>query len=351
MSTDNTQGKKDFSDPKSKPIQQTKHDKSMQDENLLINDRYLLLTLLDNVPEYIYFKDTQSRFTRISKSLAKDFGLEDPSEAIGKSDYNFFSKEHAQLAFEDEQEIIRTGRTLSIEEKETWLNHPDTWVLTTKMPMYDQDGKIIGTFGSSRNITDRKIAEDNLRILAAQLQNQIQEISILHDQLTEQATHDPLTGLSNRRLMDTVLPQQFSLCQQLKQTFSIIVIDIDHFKNINDKYGHLVGDAMLEEYGKQILALTRADDFSCRFGGDEILIVFQKMSTIEAVKKAEIIRQKLGEIVLLRENQRVSTTVSIGIATFPTHGNTINELINRADEALYAAKEKGRNQIVLASQE
>ncbi|PKO12903.1 MAG: hypothetical protein CVU39_21585 [Chloroflexi bacterium HGW-Chloroflexi-10] len=151
--------------------------------------------------------------------------------------------------------------------------------------------------------------------------------------------------------MDTVLHQQFSLCQQLKQTFSIIIIDIDHFKNINDKYGHLVGDAMLEEFGKCILALTRADDFSCRFGGDEILIAFQKMSTLEAVKKAEIIRQKLGKIVLLRENQRVSTTVSIGIATFPTHGTTINELINRADEALYAAKEKGRNQIVLASQE
>lgn len=337
------------SDKKIKPTLQTKSDKSMQDDILPIDDRYLILSLLNNVPEHIYFKDIKSRFIRVSKSLAKAFGLRDPVEAIGKTDFDYFSKEHARLAFEDEKDIIRTGKTLSLEEKETWSDQPDTWVLTTKIPMYDENGIIIGTFGISRDITDRKIAEDNLRLQATRLQNQIEEINLLHEQLTDQATHDVLTGLSNRRLMDSDLTQRFAHCQQLNQTFSIIIIDIDNFKNINDKYGHQVGDTMLEEYGKCILASTRDDDFSCRFGGDEILMAFQKMSVQEALEKAEIVRKKLEAIILLRENQRISTTVSIGIATYPIHGNSIKELINRADEALYHAKEKGRNQIVLAS--
>jgi PAS domain S-box-containing protein len=172
-----------------------------------INDRYLLNQLLDFVPEFVYFKDLDSRFIRLSTSLAKSFGLEDPGQMIGKTDYDFFSTEHATQAFEGEQEIIRTGRSLSIEERETRHGLPDRWVLTTKMPIYDEQGAIVGTFGISRDITDRKLAEDNLRLQANRLQNQIEEINILQEQLTDQATHDTLTGLFNRRKMDQVLSQ------------------------------------------------------------------------------------------------------------------------------------------------
>ncbi|HAJ26864.1 MAG TPA: hypothetical protein DCG53_06400 [Syntrophus sp. (in: bacteria)] len=314
-----------------------------------INDRYLLNQLLDFVPEFVYFKDLDSRFIRLSTSLAKSFGLEDPGQMIGKTDYDFFSTEHATQAFEGEQEIIRTGRSLSIEERETRHGLPDRWVLTTKMPIYDEQGAIVGTFGISRDITDRKLAEDNLRLQANRLQNQIEEINILQEQLTDQATHDTLTGLFNRRKMDQVLSQQLSDCQRLKQTFCIVILDIDQFKRINDEYGHQIGDVFLKEYGKCILESTRADDFSCRLGGDEILMAFQKMTIDGAVKKADSIRQKLGAISVQREGQQISTTVSIGIASYPTNGNSINELIAQADEALYLAKEKGRNQVVMAS--
>ena len=349
MDTPHPKAKATASDPENISNLQNMTEKSVQDEKLSETDHYLLLTLLDNVPEHIYFKDTESRFIRISKSLAKTFGLKYPSDAIGKTDFDFFTSEHARAAFEDEQEIIRTGKTLSLEENETWSDHPDSWVLTTKMPMYDDQGKIIGTFGISRDITNRKIAEDNLRLQAALLQEKIEEISLLRDEVKDQATHDPLTGLSNRRSMDTVLPQKLELCKQLKQTFSILIIDIDHFKNINDNFGHPFGDTVLEKLAKSILDSTRDGDFCCRFGGDEFLIAFQKMSTQNTVKKAEFIRQKFGSILLLKDDQRISTTISIGIATYPADGNSINELINKADKALYQAKEKGRNQIVLAS--
>jgi len=139
---------------------QAEIDERKRVEKLLAREQYLLKSLLDNSPEYIYFKDTESRFIRISKSHAKAFGLNDPSEAVGKTDFDFFTGEHARPAYEGEQEIIRTGKSLSIAEKETWPDRPDTWVLTTKMPLRDEKGKIIGTFGISRDITGYKPADD-----------------------------------------------------------------------------------------------------------------------------------------------------------------------------------------------
>jgi PAS domain S-box-containing protein len=126
---------------------------------------YLLATLMDNLPDYIYFKDIESRFIRINKNLAQSFGLSDPLQAIGKTDFDFFTEQHAQQAYNDEQAIIRTGQILSIEEKETHPDHPDTWVSTIKVPMRDKEGTIIGTFGVSRDITKRKNDEDSFHKL------------------------------------------------------------------------------------------------------------------------------------------------------------------------------------------
>jgi diguanylate cyclase (GGDEF)-like protein/PAS domain S-box-containing protein len=132
-------------------------------EAALAEEQYLLHALLEAVPDYIYFKDTESRFIRTSKAHAKAFGLSDPALAIGKSDFDFFTREHANQAYEDEQEIIRTGQPISKEEKETWKDRPDTWVLTTKMPLRDRQGKIIGTFGISKDISERKQSEEKVQ--------------------------------------------------------------------------------------------------------------------------------------------------------------------------------------------
>jgi PAS domain S-box-containing protein len=135
-----------------------------QAEEALAEERNLLRALMDNVPDYIYFKDRESRFIRTTKAHAKTFGLSDPAEAIGKTDFDFFSDEHAHQAYEDEQEIIRTGRPLlNIEERETWPDRPDTWVLTSKMSLRGEEGEIIGTFGITKDITERVQAEDYLQ--------------------------------------------------------------------------------------------------------------------------------------------------------------------------------------------
>ena len=139
--------------------------KRRQAEDEAAFERHLLHSLLDTVPDSIYFKDGQSRFIRVSKALAARHGLGDPAEAIGLTDFDFFTEEHARPAFEDEQDIMRTGRPMvDKEEKETWAGGDPTWGVTTKLPLRDPDGEVIGTFGITRDVTGRKRAEEALRL-------------------------------------------------------------------------------------------------------------------------------------------------------------------------------------------
>jgi PAS domain S-box-containing protein len=133
-----------------------------QAEQSLAREQHLLQIFMNNVPDNIYFKDTESRFIRINSALANWFGLSAPPQAIGKTDFDFFTDEHAQQAYADEQDVIGTGQSLSKEEKETWPDGRETWVSTTKMPLRDERGNIIGTFGISKDITKRKQTEDAL---------------------------------------------------------------------------------------------------------------------------------------------------------------------------------------------
>lgn len=123
----------------------------------------MMNALMDSITDSIYFKDLQSRFILINKACAKKFGVEKPDNAIGKTDFDFFSKEHAKKAYDDEQRIIKTKKPIvNIEEKETWHGKDDRWVSTTKMPFYNKKGEIIGTFGISRDITEKKKAEEEI---------------------------------------------------------------------------------------------------------------------------------------------------------------------------------------------
>jgi diguanylate cyclase (GGDEF)-like protein/PAS domain S-box-containing protein len=124
---------------------------------LPLHEDDLIRMLMDSSPDRIYFKDRESRFILLNQSTASFFGLRDPSQAVGKTDFDFFSDEHARGAFRDEQEILVSGQPMiGIEEKETWPDGRETWVSTTKLPLRDRAGAIIGTFGVSRDITAQK---------------------------------------------------------------------------------------------------------------------------------------------------------------------------------------------------
>jgi PAS domain S-box-containing protein len=128
-------------------------------------ERNLLNIFMNTTPDLVYFKDKESRFVRVSQAQAQRFGFDNASDLIGKTDFNLFTEEHARQAFQDEQVIMQTGEPIiNLVEKETWANGISTWVSTTKVPLLDRDGQVIGTFGISRDISDQKLAEEALTI-------------------------------------------------------------------------------------------------------------------------------------------------------------------------------------------
>jgi PAS domain S-box-containing protein len=170
-----------------------------QTEIALDFERFLLHSLLDNIPDSIYFKDIDSRFTRVSRGLAAKFQLSSPDDAIGKSDADFFTEEHAQQALADEQELMRTGEPiLGKVERETWKGQEATWCSTTKLPLHDREGRVVGTFGISRDVTEQIRAETELereRDLLKTIINNVPDIIFVKDRAGRFVTaNDALIG-------------------------------------------------------------------------------------------------------------------------------------------------------------
>ena len=156
-------------------------------EEAVVHEQNLLRSLMNNIPDSIYFKDTESRFIRVNKGLADWHGVSDPAEVVGKTDFDFFTEQHARKSYADEQRILETGQPLvGIEEKETWADGRVTWVSTTKMPLRDEDGRIIGTFGISRDITERNLVKQKLEQTVLELKRSNDDLQ----QFASVASHD-----------------------------------------------------------------------------------------------------------------------------------------------------------------
>jgi len=204
-----------------------------QAEEALKAERHLFRTLMDNIPDAIYFKDAESRFVRINQAQAARFGLGDPFQAVGKTDFDFFTEEHARPAYEDEQSIIRSGEPIvDKEEKETWPDGHEGWVSTTKMPLRDREGRIVGTFGISHEITERKRADEMLHLKMEQLTS------------VSQATQAVTASLD----LDHVLAEIVSLAGKVAPSNYASVVRVDEEGQIKGRSAETLPGAPALEY-------------------------------------------------------------------------------------------------------
>jgi diguanylate cyclase (GGDEF)-like protein/PAS domain S-box-containing protein len=288
--------------------------------------------LLASGEERVYFKDRQSRFLLVSEGwLAACAPGRTAADLIGKTDFDVFGGEHASMAFEDEQQIIRTGQPVVAKiERETFAGRPECWVSTTKMPLRDTAGQIIGTFGISRDVTAMVRAEKAL---------------------AHQALHDPLTGLPNRialmdRLAQTLLGIERPMVSRLgvdrvRAQVAVLFVDLDNFKEINDSYGHDAGDLVLAEVARRLSALARRTDTVARLGGDEFVVL---CGDLDLHATAGLLADRIIRAVaapLVDGGQNLSVTCSVGIATTSEAATEPDRLLREADAAMYEAKKAG----------
>jgi diguanylate cyclase (GGDEF)-like protein/PAS domain S-box-containing protein len=195
------------------------------------------------------------------------------------------------------------------------------------------------------DITERKKAEDALLEANKTLQTQLNEIQTLQATLREQAIRDPLTGLYNRRYLYEMLERETARAQRDNYPISVAMIDIDHFKDFNDKHGHQAGDEILMALGNLLLRSTRQGDIACRYGGEEFIIIMPEAQEDDAKRRADEICRDFANLRIDPVQADLAATLSIGIALYPQGGDDMTRVIKAADAALYQAKQAGRNRV------
>jgi diguanylate cyclase (GGDEF)-like protein/PAS domain S-box-containing protein len=219
------------------------------------------------------------------------------------------------------------------------------WVEINSTPIYDQSGAIVGYNGITRDIHERMQYQHQLEEANRQLHEQLQENVVLHARLTEQTLRDPLTGLHNRRYLEETLPRELSRAKRVGYPMALVMVDLDHFKRVNDTYGHPTGDAVLKAMASILLHGAREGDIICRFGGEEFLVALPNMTVERAQTRAMAWQLALGKTPIQHGAFSVQITLSAGISAFPDNGADVEILLHRADEALYRAKASGRNRV------
>jgi diguanylate cyclase (GGDEF)-like protein/PAS domain S-box-containing protein len=172
-------------------------------------------------------------------------------------------------------------------------------------------------------------------------------VQVLQEELREQSTHDALTGLYNRHFLEESFRRELLMADRAGHPVSVIMGDLDLFKAVNDHYGHLAGDEVLRVFGKLMMNNARASDVICRYGGEEFLLVLPGMTEAGALERAALLRREMAATTVIYGGSQITVTASFGVATFPIHGRTTDELIGAADTALYTAKAGGRNRVNL----
>ena len=286
-------------------------------------ERALFRAMIDQVPDYLFVKDTGSRFVVVNRAVAADLGMR-PDDLMGKTDFELHRRELAAKFFADEQKVVRSGEALlNIEEYVIDPSGKKQWLSTSKAPLRNEENEVIGIVGICRNINERKRAEDQIRFMAL---------------------HDVLTGLPNRSLLMDRLTQALLQAERNQVRATVMFVDLDNFKLVNDSLGHNAGDALLKVVAERMVGCVRTADTVARLGGDEfvILLIDQAASPAATSSILDKVRAAIAVPVPI-EGRAFHVTCSIGVANFPVDGTDPETLLMNADVAMYQAKEKGRD--------
>ncbi|HVY06788.1 MAG TPA: diguanylate cyclase [Burkholderiales bacterium] len=319
--------------------------RQIQDELRRSEQRFR--TLIESAPLAMVTWDRKRRITGWNRQAQELFGWAE-SEVLGRDFLSFMVPESANvevgMIVEDAIErgieshsvnsnLTRDNRTIEVE----WHN--------TVVP--GADGRPDSVLSLAQDVTERVRAQVALQEVNLKLKHRIDEIHELQDRLREQVMRDPLTGMYNRRFLDDALPGEIARAIRERTSLCLMMVDIDHFKQVNDTYGHQAGDEVLKTLAEILRGEARRTDVACRYGGEEFVLLLPKMNLESACQRAEHWRQTFAEAKVSIDGNLVRCTLSVGIAMFPEHGNSAEDLLRNGDRALYLAKALGRNRVVV----
>ncbi|MDD4941941.1 MAG: PAS domain S-box protein [Rhodoferax sp.] len=304
--------------------------------------------LAENTGDVVWELDSQMRFTYINGADQRLRGFS-KDEVLGRSVLELFTPEGKSIITDlsakrrADEELGKVDPQFVFRAPQIRKDGTSVWTEVSSTTSYNPDGRVIGYNGITRDIDASKQHERRLEDANVRLQEQLQEILALQTQLKEQAVRDSLTGLHNRRYMEETLPRELSRAKREGYSLALIMLDLDHFKRINDTYGHPTGDSVLKAMASILLHGAREGDIICRYGGEEFLVALPNMSTDQALVRAKNWQSTLAARPVIHGTFSVEATFSAGISVYPDNSSEVEGLLRLVDNALYRAKENGRN--------
>jgi diguanylate cyclase (GGDEF)-like protein/PAS domain S-box-containing protein len=310
-----------------------------------------LLAMINASGDSFWEMDADRRFVYLSDNMCRTMGFP-RDELRGRPVIDFMTPEYraeivrlAAARGSADNPLAHTG-PLRHEGEFFRKDGSRLWVETVSVPVFDDRGVHTGYFGITRDTTERKRAEQALHDANHRLEGQLRHINELHEQLREQSIRDDLTGVHNRRHFVAAAENELERARRHGSVLSLVMLDIDHFKRVNDVHGHLNGDVALKAVGSMLAATTRVGDLACRLGGEEFAVLLPGMGHEGALERAEIWRSTLADMQIPADGIVLALTASFGVATFPLQAGTLVDLMKIADARLYRAKALGRDQVV-----